>query len=139
MELYLVNSSVRRYNQNVRQVLQSGVVLSTMRMGVECWPIKNSHIQMTKVIDMRMLKWICEHTRRDKLEIKINKTRWERLYDGSDKLKKARLTWFEHVKTRCTKGLVRRCWKLTMVDLRSGRARSKKYCDGVIKLDTISF
>ncbi|KAF3663887.1 30S ribosomal protein S6 alpha, chloroplastic [Capsicum annuum] len=33
----------------------------------ECWPVKNSHIQKTKVAEMRMLRWMCGFTRRDKI------------------------------------------------------------------------
>ncbi|KAF3649884.1 putative protein phosphatase 2C 70-like [Capsicum annuum] len=35
-------------------------------MLAECWPVKNSHIQKLKVAEMRMLRWMCGLTRRDK-------------------------------------------------------------------------
>ncbi|XP_070003312.1 uncharacterized protein [Nicotiana sylvestris] len=44
------------------------VVRPTMLYGEECWPVKNSHIQQMKVAKMRMLRWMCGHTRLDKIE-----------------------------------------------------------------------
>ncbi|XP_060206140.1 uncharacterized protein LOC132633629 [Lycium barbarum] len=43
------------------------VVRPTLLYGAECWPVKNSHVQKMKVAEMRMLQWMCEHTRRDKI------------------------------------------------------------------------
>jgi hypothetical protein len=34
----------------------------------ECWPIKRRHIQQLSVAKMRMLRWICGHTRRDRVQ-----------------------------------------------------------------------
>jgi hypothetical protein len=31
----------------------------------ECWPTKRRHVQQLSVAEMRMLQWICGHTRRD--------------------------------------------------------------------------
>ncbi|KAG5611484.1 hypothetical protein H5410_022765, partial [Solanum commersonii] len=31
----------------------------------ECWPVKNSQVQKMKIAEMRMLRWICEHTKRE--------------------------------------------------------------------------
>lgn len=34
--------------------------------GVECWPIKNLHVQKIEVAEMRrMLRWMCGDTRRE--------------------------------------------------------------------------
>lgn len=34
---------------------------------MDCWPIKNSHISKMKVPDIRMLRWMYDHIRRDKI------------------------------------------------------------------------
>ncbi|CAH9103227.1 unnamed protein product [Cuscuta europaea] len=34
---------------------------------VECWMVKQCHIQKMSVAEMRMLRWICGHTRKDRL------------------------------------------------------------------------
>ena len=38
-----------------------------MLYGAECWPTKRRHIQQLSVAEMRMLRWICGHTRRDRV------------------------------------------------------------------------
>ncbi|XP_070057395.1 uncharacterized protein [Nicotiana tomentosiformis] len=43
------------------------VVRPSMLYGAECWPVKKSHVQKLKVAEMRMLRWMCGHTRRDKI------------------------------------------------------------------------
>ncbi|KAF3639557.1 hypothetical protein FXO38_22586 [Capsicum annuum] len=39
--------------------------------GVEYWLVKNSHIQKLKVVEMRMLRWMCGPTRRDRVRNEI--------------------------------------------------------------------
>ena len=47
------------------------VIRSTLLYGVECWPTKRSHLQRMKVAEMRMLRWICGHTRLDKIRNEV--------------------------------------------------------------------
>ncbi|KAF3665017.1 hypothetical protein FXO38_09825 [Capsicum annuum] len=42
------------------------VVRMAILYRVECWPVKNSHIQKVKVAEMQILRWMCRHTRKDK-------------------------------------------------------------------------
>jgi hypothetical protein len=35
--------------------------------GAECWLTKRRHVQQLSVTEMRMLRWICGHTRRDRV------------------------------------------------------------------------
>jgi hypothetical protein len=35
-----------------------------MLYGIECWPTKRQHAQQLSIAEMRMLQWICDHTRR---------------------------------------------------------------------------
>lgn len=32
-----------------------------------CWLIKNSYVQKMHVVEMRMLRWMCGHSRSDKI------------------------------------------------------------------------
>ena len=38
-----------------------------MLYGAECWPTKRRHVQQLSVAEMRMLRWICGHTRMDRV------------------------------------------------------------------------
>ncbi|KAG5601412.1 hypothetical protein H5410_032782 [Solanum commersonii] len=63
----------------------------------ECWPVKNAHVQKMHVAEMRMLRWMCGHTRSDKIRNEVIR---EKVGVASmvDKLREARLRWFGHVK-----------------------------------------
>ena len=38
-----------------------------MLYGTECWAIKRYHTQKMSVAEMRMLRWMCDNTRRDRV------------------------------------------------------------------------
>jgi hypothetical protein len=71
----------------------------TMLYGVECWPIKRRHVQQLSVPEMRMLRWICGNTRRDRVR---NDDIHERLGVApvEEKLIQHRLRWFGHIQRR---------------------------------------
>ncbi|KAG5597751.1 hypothetical protein H5410_038983 [Solanum commersonii] len=83
------------------------VVRPALLYGAECWPVKNSHVQKMQVAEMRMLRWMCGHTRRDKIRNEVIR---EKVGVASvvDKLREARLRWFGHMKRRCEDAPVRR-------------------------------
>ncbi|XP_070019343.1 uncharacterized protein [Nicotiana sylvestris] len=75
------------------------VVRPAMMYRAECLPVKKSHIQKMKVAEMRMLKWMCGHSRMDKIrndDIRENVC----VAPIDDKMREARLRWFEHVQRR---------------------------------------
>jgi hypothetical protein len=39
-----------------------------MLYGAECWPTKRRHVQQLSVAEMRMVQWICCHTKRDRVQ-----------------------------------------------------------------------
>ena len=49
-----------------RQVIQVAI-RPAMLYVAECWPTKRRHIQQLSVVEMRMLRWICGHTRLDRV------------------------------------------------------------------------
>jgi hypothetical protein len=70
-----------------------------MLYGAECWPTKRRHIQQLSVAEMRMLRWICGNTRRDRVR---NEDIRERLGVApvEEKLVQHRLRWFGHIQRR---------------------------------------
>jgi hypothetical protein len=67
-----------------------------MLYGAECWPTKRRHIQQLSVVEIRILCWICGHTRLDRVR---NDDIRDRLGVApiEDKIIQYRLRWFEHV------------------------------------------
>ncbi|XP_009797977.2 uncharacterized protein [Nicotiana sylvestris] len=112
------------------------VVQPAMLYGAECWPVKNSHLQKMRVAEMRMLRWMCGYTRRDRIK---NKAIRDRVGVASveNKMWESRLRWFGHVKRRRIDAPVMRCERLAMESLRRGRGRPKKYCGEVIRHDMV--
>jgi hypothetical protein len=67
--------------------------------GAECWSTKRRHVQQLNVSEMQMLRWICGHTRRDRVR---NDDIRERLGVApvEEKLVQHRLRWFGHIQRR---------------------------------------
>jgi hypothetical protein len=70
-----------------------------MLYGVECWPTERWHVQQLSVAEMRMLRWICGNTRRDRVR---NDDIRERLGVAlvEEKLVQHHLRWFGHIQRR---------------------------------------
>jgi hypothetical protein len=70
-----------------------------MLYGAECWPTKRRHVQQLSVAEIRMLRWICGHTRRDRVQ---NDDIRERLgvTPVEEKLMQHCLRWFEYIQRR---------------------------------------
>jgi hypothetical protein len=75
------------------------VIRPAMLYGAECWPTKRWHIQQLSVAEMRMLQWICDNTKRDRVQ---NDDIRERLGVApvKEKLVQHRLRWFGHIQWR---------------------------------------
>ncbi|KAF3623829.1 putative Ufm1-specific protease [Capsicum annuum] len=88
-------------------------VRPAMLYGAECWLVKNAHIQKLKVVEMRMLRWLCGLTRGDRVR---NETIREKVGVDSveDKMREARLRWFGHVMRRGTDVPILRCERLAL-------------------------
>ncbi|KAF3676021.1 Glutaminyl-peptide cyclotransferase [Capsicum annuum] len=109
-------------------------VRPAMLYGAECWPVKNSHIQRLKVAEMRMLRWMCELTREDKVRNDIIREKVG-VASVEDKIQEGRLRWFGHVMRRGTDAPVRRCERLALDGFKRSRGRPKKYWREMIRHD----
>jgi hypothetical protein len=70
--------------------------------GAECWPTKRRHVQQLSVAEMRMLQWICGHTRRDRV---WNDDIRERL--GVAPVEEKHVRWFGHMQRRPAEAPIR--------------------------------
>jgi hypothetical protein len=75
------------------------VIRPAMLYRAECWHTKRRHVQQLSVVEMRMLRWICGHTRRDRVR---NDDICEILGVApvEEKLVQHRLRWFGHMQRR---------------------------------------
>ncbi|KAL5150901.1 Mediator of DNA damage checkpoint protein 1 [Glycine soja] len=102
--------------------------------GTECWAVKSQHENKVGVAEMRMLRWMCDKTRQDKIR---NEAIRERVGIAPivEKMVENRLRWFGHVERRPVDSVVRRVDQMERRQTIRGRGRPKKTIREVIKKD----
>ncbi|XP_065867476.1 uncharacterized protein [Euphorbia lathyris] len=102
--------------------------------GTECWAVKHCHIHKMSVAEMRMLRWMCGHTRKDRVRNEIIRTKVG-VTSIENKMRENRLRWFGHVRRRALDAPVRRTeeWQRDVVV--RGRGRPKQTWRRVIESD----
>ncbi|MFS7921034.1 hypothetical protein Hanom_Chr03g00231861 [Helianthus anomalus] len=88
-----------------------------------------------EVAEMRMLRWMCGHTRLDKIRNEVFRVRLG-VAGISDKIREGRLRWFGHVRRRQMTEPIRIVETLT-VDGRRSRGRPKMTWDERIRQDLL--
>ena len=74
-------------------------VRPAMLYGAECWPVKKQHEHKMGVAEMRMLRWMCGHTRMDKIRNEDIRNKVG-VAPVEEKMREHRLRWFGHVVRR---------------------------------------
>ena len=95
-----------------------------MLYGAECWPTKRRHVQQISIAEIRILRWICGHTRSDRVR---NDNICDRLGVApiEEKLIQHRLRWFGHVQRRPPETPVRSGILRQDSNIKRGRGRPK--------------
>ncbi|KAL6516133.1 hypothetical protein OROGR_019438 [Orobanche gracilis] len=60
--------------------------------GTECWAVKQYHVQKMNVAEMRMLRWMCGHTKKDRLRNEVIREK-VRVASIEGKMMENRLRW----------------------------------------------
>ena len=96
----------RRVPQKLKSKFYRTAIRPAMLYSVECWPTKKRHVQQLSVTEMRMLRWFCGHTRRDRVQ---NEAIRERVGVApiEEKFIQYRLRSFGHVQRRPPEAPVR--------------------------------
>jgi hypothetical protein len=124
----------KRVPQKLKGKFYRTAIRPAMLYGAECWPTKRRHVQQLSVAEMRMLRWICGHTRLDRVR---NDDIRDRLGVApiEEKLIQHRLRWFGHVQRRPSEAPVH-CGVLSQDNnVRRGRGRPKLTWGEAIKRD----
>ena len=95
-----------------------------MLYGAECWPTKIRHVQQLSVAEMRMLRWICGHTRMDRVRNDDIRDRLE-VASIEEKLVQHWLRWFCHIQRRPPETPVHYGVLSQANNMRRGRGRPK--------------
>ena len=121
---HLGKLKIKRVPQKLKGKFYRTAIRPAMLYGAECWPTKRRHIQQLSVAEMRMLRWICGHTRRDRVR---NDDIRERLGVApiEEKLVQHRLRWFGHVQRRPSDAPVRSGILSQDSNVKRGRGRPK--------------
>jgi hypothetical protein len=100
----------------------------------ECWATKGQHIQKTSVAEMRMLRWIYGHTRKDRIR---NDDIRDKLgvTPIQEKLVQHRLRWFGNIQRRPPEAPVRSGILSRHENIRRGRGRPRLTWEEAIKRD----
>lgn len=91
------------YDKTVPQKLKGKFYRTTVRpamlYGAECWPTKRRHVQQLGVAEMRMLRRMCGHARKDRVQNDHIRDRVG-VAPIEEKLVQHRLRWFGHIQRR---------------------------------------
>ena len=124
----------KRVPQKLKGKFYRTAIRPAMLYGAECWPTKRRHVQQLSVAEMRMLRWFCGHTRRDKVRNEVIRNRVG-VAPIEEKLTQHRLRWFGHVQRRPPEAPVRNGVLERVDNVKRGRGRPKLTWDESVKRD----
>jgi len=99
----------------------------------ECWALKRHHAQKMSVAEMRMLRWMCGNTWRDKVRNDDIRTKIGVAFIKEKR--ENRLRWFGHVRRRPTDAPVRRVDRINLGQVKRAQRRPKETWMEVIQQD----
>lgn len=124
----------RRIPAKLKGKFYRTAIRPAMLYGTECWAIKKQHISKMSVAEMRMLRWMCGKTRKDRIRNEcIRET--VGVTQIEDKLRENRLRWFGHVQRRPVDAPVRKSDRIVVPGDGRGRGRPKLTWESVVKHD----
>ena len=65
----------RRVPQKLKGKFYRIAIRPAMLYGAECWSTKRQYVQQLSVAEMRMLRWFCGYTRRDRVRNEVIRER----------------------------------------------------------------
>ena len=96
------------------------------------WVAKRQHVQKMSVAEMRMLRWICGHTRSDRIRNNDIRERVE-VVPIEEKFVQHRLRWFGHLQRRPPEASVRSGIVSGFESTRRGRGQPRLTWEEAVK------
>ncbi|XP_035833017.1 uncharacterized protein LOC118481829 [Helianthus annuus] len=125
----------RRFPTKLKGKFYRVAVIPAMLYGIDCWTIKKTQAHKMEVAEMRILRWMCGHTRLDRIRSEVFRE-WLGVACILDKLKERSFRWFGHVKMRQLIEPVRAVETIT-VEGRMSRGRPKLTWDERLRQDLV--
>ncbi|EYB93809.1 hypothetical protein Y032_0178g644 [Ancylostoma ceylanicum] len=122
----------RRCSRVLKGKIYRTVVRPAMMYGSECWPVTKAHERMLNTAEMRMLRWACGFTRRDKVCNEDIRTLMQTA-PIQQKLRAQILRWFGHVMRRSPLHPTRQALEMEVTGKRPRGAPKKRWRDTVCK------
>ena len=114
----------KRIGVKLKGKVHKTVVRPAMMYGAETWAVKKTQEKKLDVAEMRMLRWMCGVTRRDKIRNETIRGT-VKVREISDKIQESRLKWYGHVMRRDEQYVGRRVMEMD-VQGRRRRGRPKR-------------
>ena len=89
----------RKISARIKGKVYKTVVRPVMLYGAETWPLKKTQERKLDVAEMRMLRWMCGVTRRDRIRNDLIRGT-VKVVEASAKAQEKRMQWYGHVKRR---------------------------------------
>ncbi|PVH31922.1 hypothetical protein PAHAL_9G264300 [Panicum hallii] len=122
----------KKVPQRLKGKFYRTAIRPAMLYGAECWPTKRRHVQQLSVAEMRMLRWFCGHTRRDRVRNEEIRD-WVGVAPIEEKLIQHRLRWFGHVQRRTPEAPVRSGVLKRGDNVKRGKGRPRLTWDETVK------
>ena len=114
----------KRISARLKGKVYKSVVRPALLYSSETWPMKRAQERRMEVAEMRMLRWMCGATRRDR--IKNDYIRGTvKVAEVTKKMQERRLQWFGHVMRKEEESVCRRVMNMEVPGKR-GRGRPRK-------------
>uniref|UniRef100_A0A453K593 Reverse transcriptase domain-containing protein n=1 Tax=Aegilops tauschii subsp. strangulata TaxID=200361 RepID=A0A453K593_AEGTS len=124
----------KRVPQKLKGKFYRTAVRPAMLYGAECWPTKRRHVQQLGVAEMHMLRWMCGHTRKDRVRNDDIRDRVG-VAPIEEKLVQHRLRWFGHIQRRPPEALVHSGRLKRAENVKRGRGRPNLTWEESVKRD----
>ncbi|KAJ7982614.1 Retrovirus-related Pol polyprotein LINE-1 [Quillaja saponaria] len=109
-------------------------VRPAMLYGTECWSVKKQHSHEMGVAEIRMLRWMTGHTRKDRIRNEENRKK-VKVAPIKEKMKENRLRWFRHIQRRPIDAVVKQGDLVQVPGIRRSKGTPKLTWGATIEKD----